>query len=58
MYVESIRQSNLSLFPESEERFFLRAVDAEVSFTRNDAGEVTGLVVHQRGTEQSARRVK
>ena len=58
LYAESTVQSNLSLFPESEERFFLRGVDADVSFTRNDAGEVTALVIHQRGTERSARRVR
>ena len=58
LYAESTVQSKLSLFPESEDRFFLRAADADVSFTRNDAGEVTALVIHQRGTERSARRVR
>ena len=58
LYAESTVRSKLSLFPESEERFFLRAADADVSFTRNEAGEVTALVIRQRGTERSARRVR
>ena len=58
LYAEFTGKSSCSLFPESEERFFLRAVDTDVSFTRNSAGEVTGLVIDQRGTERPARRVR
>jgi hypothetical protein len=38
--------------------FFLRGVNAQVSFTRNDAGVITGLVIHQGGRQQPARKVR
>ncbi|MGH7448639.1 MAG: DUF3471 domain-containing protein, partial [Longimicrobiales bacterium] len=51
-------QSKLPLFAESEDTFFLRAVNAQISFTRAPSGEMTALVLHQGGREQSARKVR
>jgi hypothetical protein len=36
----------------------LRGVNAQVSFTRDFAGVVTGLVIHQGGRDQPARRIR
>ncbi len=51
-------QSKLPLFAESEDMFFLRAVNAQISFTRATSGEVTTMVLHQGGREQSGRNVR
>ena len=45
------------LFAESETEFFLKVVDAQVTFTKNDAGEVDGLVLHQNGRDAPGRKV-
>jgi CubicO group peptidase (beta-lactamase class C family) len=58
LHAEPTGQAKLALYAESDDRFFLRGVDAQVSFTRDDAGRVTGLVVLQGGTQQSARKVR
>ena len=58
LQVQATGQSKLPLFAESEERFFFRAVNAQVSFTKNAAGEVTGMTLHQGGRDQSARKVR
>jgi CubicO group peptidase (beta-lactamase class C family) len=58
LHAQPTGQSKLPLFAEAEDRFFLRAVNAQVSFTRAPSGEVTALVLHQGGREQSARKVK
>ena len=51
-------QSKVGLFAESDSRFFLRVVEAQVSFTTDDAGAVTGLILHQGGRNQAARKVR
>jgi CubicO group peptidase (beta-lactamase class C family) len=39
------------LFAESETKFFLRVVDTQVEFFKNEKGEVTHLVLHQGGQD-------
>jgi hypothetical protein len=39
------------LFAESETKFFLKEVDAEVEFVKNDKGQVTHLILHQGGQD-------
>jgi CubicO group peptidase (beta-lactamase class C family) len=51
-------QSKVPLFPEAEDMFFVRAVNAQVSFTRDAAGAVTALILHQGGRQQTARKVR
>ena len=50
-------QGTLPIFPESESEFFYRVVDAQLSFMKNDSGVVTGLILHQNGADQPARKV-
>lgn len=38
-----------AMFPESQTSFFLKAVDAQVDFYKDDAGHITRLVIHQDG---------
>jgi len=47
-------QQELQLWPERENEFFLKEVDAQITFTRSTHGEVTGLVLHQNGQDQAA----
>jgi CubicO group peptidase (beta-lactamase class C family) len=42
-------QSKFPMFAESETKFFLKVVDAEVEFFKNDKGDVTHLILHQGG---------
>jgi hypothetical protein len=51
-------QPKLELFPESETRFFLKVVDAEIEFQRGADGKATGLTLFQGGREIPAKRVK
>lgn len=51
-------QVELEIFPEGIDRFFYKAVPAQLTFTRNENGEVSGLVLHQDGYEQGASRVE
>jgi hypothetical protein len=52
LMTQATGQSKLPLFAESETKFFLKVVDAEVEFIKNDKGEVTHLILHQGGQDQ------
>ena len=49
-------QGEFEIYPESENKFFLRVVDAVVEFNKNDQGEVESFTLFQNGTEQLAKR--
>ncbi|HSK80873.1 MAG TPA: serine hydrolase [Thermoanaerobaculia bacterium] len=51
-------QPKAELFPESENRFFLKVVDAQVDFERGPDGQATGLVLHQGGRDVPGKQVK
>ncbi len=55
-YLQATGQGKNEVFPESETDFFLKAVDAQISFVKDATGTVTGLVLHQ-GGDQSAKRL-
>ncbi len=58
LFIQATGQGKLPLFPESETEFFLRAVEAEITFQRDETGAVTGLVLHQGGQNVPGRRVR
>ncbi len=43
--------------PQSETKFFLRAMDAEMTFTRNEKGEVTGFVFEMGNRTMQAKKI-
>jgi CubicO group peptidase (beta-lactamase class C family) len=49
-------QPKFEVFAETEKDFFLKVVDAQLTFEMDDQGKVTGLVLHQNGRDQTARR--
>ena len=49
-------QPKFPLFPETETRFFLKVVDAEVDFVKDASGKVTHIVLHQNGQDHTATR--
>ena len=51
---QATNQPAVPLFPESETSFFLKAVDAQIEFAKNDKGEVTSLTLRQGGNEMKA----
>jgi CubicO group peptidase (beta-lactamase class C family) len=51
-------QPEVELFAESPTKFFLKAVVAQVEFTRDASGKVTGLVLSQGGQILPARKIR
>ena len=50
-------QPAFELFPEGPDAFFLKVVEAQVTFNVDKDGAVTALVLHQAGTNQTAPKV-
>ena len=46
------------LWPETSSDFFAKEVDAQVTFSRDASGAVTGLILHQYGRHRPARKVR
>ena len=56
LMTQATGQQEFELFPESKDRFFLKVVDAQVEFTRDASGKVTGIILHQGGRSTPAPR--
>jgi CubicO group peptidase (beta-lactamase class C family) len=51
LMAQATNQPKFSIFPESETKFFLKVVDAQIEFFKDDKGDVTSLVLHQGGRD-------
>jgi CubicO group peptidase (beta-lactamase class C family) len=51
LMTQATGQAKFPLFAESETKFFLKVVDAEVEFFKNDNGEVIYIILHQGGQD-------
>jgi CubicO group peptidase (beta-lactamase class C family) len=56
LMAQATGQPKFPLFAESDTRFFLKVVDAQVDFGKDDKGSVTHLVLHQGGRDMKAMR--
>jgi hypothetical protein len=46
-----------NFFPESEKEFFLRVVNAQITFVTDAQGKATKLILHQNGMEHTGKRI-
>jgi len=55
--VHTFRKLKIEAFPETETRFFFKIFDAQVTFIRNEKGDVTGITFEINGRTMKANRV-
>ena len=58
LYVQATGQPKVELFPEAEADFFAKEVDAQITFVKDEQGQVNQLILHQSGQNLSAKRVR
>ena len=58
LMTQATGQPAIELFPQSEDKFYLKVVSATVTFTRDDKGAVSGLIIRQSGRDMPAKKVK
>ncbi len=57
LFAQATGQNRFEVFPESKTRFFLKVIEAQVSFQTNEKGDVTQLTLHQNGRDQPGKRL-
>ncbi len=50
-------QPAIDIYPEQQDNFFFKVVPAQLSFSRDKKGAVTGLVLHQDGFDKAGKRI-
>lgn len=58
LYAQATGQQRAAIFPESSAQFFLKVVNAQLSFELGPDGRPTSLTLHQNGRDRQAKRIK
>ena len=58
LYVQATGQDAFRLWAETPLEYFLKEVDAQITFVADSQGTITGLVMHQNGVNAPATKVK
>ena len=56
--VKPAGQPAARLWPETETDFFFKEINAQITFTHDATGEVTGLVLHLNGENRPGKKLK
>jgi CubicO group peptidase (beta-lactamase class C family) len=57
-FAQATGQGKFELFAETDMDFFLTVIDAQITFVKDDKGQVTHLVLHQNKVDQPAKKIK
>jgi CubicO group peptidase (beta-lactamase class C family) len=58
LFGQATGQPRFEMFAQKDTEFFLRVVDAQITFVRDETGKVTHLILHQNGIDQKGRKGK
>ena len=50
-------QSIVDIFPKSENEFYLKVVNAQLVFNKNNAGDIDSVTLFQGGSEMKGKRI-
>jgi CubicO group peptidase (beta-lactamase class C family) len=57
LFVQATEQPKFQVFAESLTDFFYKVVDAQITFVKDDKGQVTQLILHQNGQNLPAKKI-
>ena len=57
IFVQLTGQNRIEIFPESATHFFVKVVDAQLTFVVEETGKASRVILHQGGRDQTAIRV-
>jgi hypothetical protein len=58
LMTQATGQRKVEIFAESETKFFLKAIDAQITFVKDGQGRITSLTLHQPGRDTPAQKIK
>jgi hypothetical protein len=56
LFAQATGQQKFPIFPESESKFFMKIVNAEIDFHADDKGQVYYLILHRGGRDYKEMR--
>jgi serine-type D-Ala-D-Ala carboxypeptidase/endopeptidase len=57
-FAQGTGQRKVEIFPESDRDYFLKVVDAQITFETDSQGKATRLILHQNGANQPGKRIE
>ena len=57
LFAQATGQPKVQIYPESQRDFFLKVVDAQITFETDASGRATSLTLHQNGANMLAKRI-
>lgn len=58
LFIQVTGQPKFEIFPEAKDKFFLKVVDAQITFVRDTEGRVSKLLLHQGGRTIPAEKIQ
>jgi serine-type D-Ala-D-Ala carboxypeptidase/endopeptidase len=58
LFVQATDQPKFQVFAESPGEFFYKVVDAQITFVKDDKGQVMQLILHQGGQNIAGKKIK
>jgi hypothetical protein len=58
LFAQATGQPKFQIFPESDRDYFLKVVDAQITFVTDGNGRARELILHQAGMDQHAKRIE
>ena len=58
LFVQATCQPMFEVFPESARRYFLKVIDAQITFEVDGDGRATSLILHQNSMNRQAKRIE
>ncbi|GAB3171200.1 serine hydrolase [Telluribacter humicola] len=55
---KATNQPAFDLFAEAQDKFFLKAFDAQIEFVRDSIDKISSIIMHQNGHARTARRIR
>jgi hypothetical protein len=58
IYAQATGQERFEIFPETEELFYVKVVEAKIEFIKGENNEVEELILYQNGREMPAEKIE
>lgn len=58
LHAQATGQPTFEIFPEAENKFFLKVTDAQITFIKDEKRKVTKLILHQNGRDMTAKKTE
>lgn len=57
LFIQATGQARVEGFAEKETEFFLKIVDAQITFVKDDSGKVAAMILHQNGASPRGEKI-